>query len=97
MKIWMGLVFSVCVSSFVMAENSFVYPHDEIKQYSMHGNFQKGLSTKSMGAKQFEIWRASIDVGSKTPRHVHETEEVFVLLKGELLVIVGDEVTLALV
>lgn len=90
MKKWLGLsVFYLALN--LSAENTVVHPHDEIKQYSMHGNFQKGLSTKSMGAKEFEVWRASIAVGSKTPKHVHETEEVFILLKGELLVVVGEK------
>ncbi|MBM3199160.1 MAG: cupin domain-containing protein [Chlamydiae bacterium] len=69
----------------------YAFPHDALKQYSMHGNFQKGLATKSMGAKEFEIWRASLAVGSRTPKHVHETEEVFILLQGELLAIIGDQ------
>ena len=73
------------------AEESFVHLHETIKQHSMHGNFQKGLATKAMGAKQFEVWRASIAVGSKTPRHVHETEEVFIVLKGKILAIVGGQ------
>ncbi len=77
--------------SALCASESWVYPHDALQQYSMHGNFQKGLATKSMGAKQFEVWRASIAVGSRTPRHVHETEEVFIVLKGKILAIVGDE------
>ncbi|HSW87056.1 MAG TPA: cupin domain-containing protein [Rhabdochlamydiaceae bacterium] len=90
MKKWMGL-FVLIVSSLVGTEIAPPCPHDQIKQYSMHGNFQKGLATKSMGAKEFEVWRASIAVGSKTPKHVHETEEVFIVLKGEILAIVGDQ------
>jgi quercetin dioxygenase-like cupin family protein len=69
----------------------FAYSHEGIRQYSMHGNFQKALATKAMGAKEFEIWRASIAVGSKTPKHVHETEEVFILLKGKILAMIGEE------
>jgi len=70
---------------------SLVHSHDVLKQYSMHGNFQKAIATKEMGAKEFEVWRASIAVGSKTPRHVHETEEVFIVLKGKIRAIVGDQ------
>lgn len=77
--------------SSLCAEEGAAFPHDQIQQYSMHGNFQKGLATKAMGAKQFEVWRASIAVGSKTPKHVHESEEVFIVLKGEILAIVGDK------
>jgi|JI9StandDraft_1071089.scaffolds.fasta_scaffold04721_12 quercetin dioxygenase-like cupin family protein len=73
------------------AEASFVYPHETIQQYSMHGNFQKGLATKAMGASQFEVWRSSIAVGSRTPRHIHETEEVFIILKGTILAVIGEK------
>jgi quercetin dioxygenase-like cupin family protein len=90
MKKWLGL-FVLCATSLLRAEGTLAYPHDQIQQHSMHGNFQKGLATKSMGAKEFEVWRASIAVGSKTPKHVHETEEVFIILKGEILAIVGDQ------
>ncbi len=85
-----GLFSILCMSTLLSTEKSPVYPHDQIPQYSMHGNFQKGLATKSMGAKEFEIWRASIAVGSRTPKHVHETEEVFIILKGEILAVIGD-------
>lgn len=76
--------------STLFSEESLVHSHEDIRQYSMHGNFQKGLATKALGAKEFEVWRASIAVGSKTPRHIHETEEIFIVLKGKILAIVGD-------
>ncbi len=44
-----------------------------------------------MGAEQFEVWGSSIAVGSRTPLHSHETEEVFIFLKGKILVKIGDE------
>src|SRR3989338_7122041 len=75
----------------ISAKESFAHPHETIKQYSMHGNFQKGLATKAMGATEFEVWRASIAVGSRTPLHVHETEEVFIVLKGKIHAVVGDQ------
>ena len=37
------------------------------------------------------MWRASLAVGSKTPVHVHESEEVFIVLRGKILAIIGDE------
>ncbi len=88
-KIWY-LAGILCTSA-ISAQENFAFPHSEIKQYSMHGNFQKALASKAMGSHEFEIWRASLAVGSKTPRHVHETEEVFVLLKGEILALIGDQ------
>lgn len=88
MKI-LPILMLVCGS--VFAESGIAYSHDGIQEYSMHGNVQKGLATKAMGAKEFEIWRTSIAVGSRTPLHVHETEEVFVILKGTILAIIGGE------
>ncbi|MBX7066070.1 MAG: cupin domain-containing protein [Parachlamydiales bacterium] len=87
MKTFIMSVLSVIA---MQAGESLVYPHSDIQQYSMHGNFQKGVATKAMGAKQFEVWRASIAVGSRTPLHVHESEEVFIVLKGKILARVGD-------
>ncbi|OGN65518.1 MAG: hypothetical protein A3E80_06435 [Chlamydiae bacterium RIFCSPHIGHO2_12_FULL_49_9] len=86
-KIW----FALFTAGALFAEDKLVHSHDAIRQYSMHGNFQKGIATKEMGAKEFEVWRASIAVGSKTPRHVHESEEVFIVLKGKIRAIVGDQ------
>lgn len=90
MKKWLCIISTFALST-VFSDNSVAFSHDEIPQFSMHGNHQKGIATKSMGAKQFEIWRASIAVGSKTPLHIHESEEVFVILKGQILAIVGDQ------
>ena len=49
--ILLGMVSTLC------ADASFVHPHEEIPQYSMHGNFQKGVATKAMGATQVRIYR----------------------------------------
>jgi len=81
----------VLFCSILCAENAFVHPHQEISEYSMYGNVYKAISTKAMGAKEFEIWKSSLGVGAKTPRHVHETEEVFILLKGKIKAIIGDK------
>ncbi len=73
------------------AEEARVTSHDDIKLHSLFGNSYRGLATREVGAKEFEVWRASLAVGSKSPRHVHETEEVFIVLKGHILAIVGDK------
>lgn len=90
MKKWMVLfaVFAICS---LFSEEATVYSHDDLKLFSMYGNSYRGLATKETGAKEFEVWRASLAVGSKSPRHVHETEEVFIVLKGHILAIVGDQ------
>lgn len=85
------LFLSLLSFSQLFGNTSFAHSHDTIPQYSMHGNFQKGVATEAMGATQFEVWRASIAVGSRTPMHIHETEEVFIVLKGKILAIIGDQ------
>jgi mannose-6-phosphate isomerase-like protein (cupin superfamily) len=87
----LGILCSVLYLSTLSAQETFAFPHSEIKQYSMHGNFQRALASKTMGSHEFEIWRASIAVGSKTPKHFHETEEVFILLQGEILAVIGEQ------
>lgn len=81
----------VCTLSFTCAEEKYLFPHDSIPEHSVYGNHYKGIATKSMGATEFEMWKSSISVGSKTPLHVHETEEVFVILKGHILAIIGEK------
>ncbi len=66
-------------------------PHDSIPKFGHNGNTFQTLSSKALGAKEYEVWRSSIAVGSRTTRHVHETEEVFIILQGKILAIVGDE------
>jgi quercetin dioxygenase-like cupin family protein len=82
---------AVLASVCLRAEEASVHPHEQMKEFSMYGKVYKGLSTKSLGAKEFEVWKSSLSVGSKTPVHVHETEEVFILFKGKIKAIVGDK------
>lgn len=85
------LLSAILISLSLQSEEVTVHSHDDLKLFEMYGNSYQSLSTKEMGAKEFEVWRASLAVGSKSPRHVHETEEVFIVLKGHLLAIVGDQ------
>lgn len=75
----------------LLSEETYAFPHEDLPQYSHYGNTLRGIATKEMGAEQIEVWRSSLAVGSNTPRHVHETEEIFVLLKGKLLAVIGDK------
>lgn len=83
----LGVFASFCVC----AEEASVHRHEELKEFSMFGNAYKGLSTKALGAKEFEIWKSSLSVGSKTPVHVHETEEILIFFKGKVKAIVGEK------
>jgi quercetin dioxygenase-like cupin family protein len=73
------------------APKKYLFPHSECKEFAMYGNQYKGIATKTMGSDSFEIWQTTLAVGSKTPKHSHETQEVFVLLKGEILATIGDQ------
>lgn len=86
-----GFILSLLAAFSLYSETATIHSHDDLKLHSMFGNTYRGLATKETGAKEFEVWRASLAVGSKSPRHVHETEEVFIVLKGHILAIVGDE------
>lgn len=66
-------------------------PHEQIKEFSHAGNSIRGLATSLLGAQQFEVWRTSLAIGSATPKHSHETEEIFIFLKGRGKAIVGKE------
>ncbi|HEY2810426.1 MAG TPA: cupin domain-containing protein [Rhabdochlamydiaceae bacterium] len=77
--------------SVLSAQEKYVFPHSEVKPFAMYGNVYRPLASKAMGCHNFEIWKSSIAAGSKTPRHSHESEEIFVLLKGEILAVIGDQ------
>jgi mannose-6-phosphate isomerase-like protein (cupin superfamily) len=67
-----------------------VISHAELAEFENQGNVLVGLATASLGAHDFEIWRSSVEPGGSTPLHVHDTEEIFILLRGKGKLIVGD-------
>ena len=68
-----------------------VIPLDSVKEFTNNGNILQGLATKSKGAAEHEVWRSQIAPGSKTPLHSHDSEETFVVLRGEGIAKIGDE------
>lgn len=88
-----NLVLFFILASFFLhsGEEANVHSHDNLKLHTMYGNSYRGVATKEMGAKEFEVWRASLAVGGKSPKHIHETEEVFIVLKGHIIAIIGDK------
>lgn len=50
----------------------------------------KLLRQQRMGSEEFEIWRTSWEVGGATPKHTHDTEEIFIFLKGKGHAVIGD-------
>ncbi|MBS0652500.1 MAG: cupin domain-containing protein [Verrucomicrobia bacterium] len=68
-----------------------IIPHEGLKRFELNGNGLVGVATPSMGAEKFEVWRTSWNVGCFTPKHTHETEEIFIFLKGKGRVLIGDQ------
>ncbi len=72
-------------------DHATVIDHEEVKIFENNGNQLRGIATLGTGAKQFEVWRSNVAVGSSTPRHRHDSEEVFVFLRGKGRAVIGDE------
>jgi mannose-6-phosphate isomerase-like protein (cupin superfamily) len=68
-----------------------VISHKDLKTYGYDGNEIQGVATRNMGVQDFEVWRTSWGVGSATVLHKHETQEVFIFLKGKGRAIIGEE------
>lgn len=68
-----------------------VVPHKGLRTFNDQGNKLVGIATKGLGAHEFETWRTSVAVGSRTPVHSHDSEEIFVILSGKGQVIIGGE------
>jgi mannose-6-phosphate isomerase-like protein (cupin superfamily) len=60
-----------------------VVAHDTLRHFTNNGNDLVGIATPSLGAQEHEVWRSTIAVGSHTPLHRHESEEIFVFLRGK--------------
>lgn len=73
------------------AELARVIPHAGLRSFENQGNTLTGIATHSLGACELEVWRASIAPHSETPLHTHESEEIFVILKGEGVAIIGGK------
>jgi mannose-6-phosphate isomerase-like protein (cupin superfamily) len=56
--------------------------HGALPHYEHNGNDLVGIATRAHGAHEHEVWRSTIAVGASTPLHLHESEEIFVFLRG---------------
>lgn len=77
----------------LFAEKAIVIPHADLPEYSLYGNTQQGLATPQLGSQNYEVWKTKWGVGASTPRHKHETDEIFIFLKGKGKVIIDDNET----
>jgi mannose-6-phosphate isomerase-like protein (cupin superfamily) len=65
--------------------------HEALKTFENNGNSLVGVATKSQGAQSYEVWRTSVAVGSATPPHRHDSEEVFIFLRGKGKAVIGGK------
>ena len=89
-----GLLFAALtwlVSGHEGHKHGKVIDHDDVQVFENNGNKLRGIATLGTGAEQFEVWRSNVAVGSSTPRHIHDSEEVFVFLRGKGRAVIGDE------
>lgn len=77
--------------SLFAADTAIVVPHEGLRQFGYSENKLVGICTQGMGASEIEVWQSSIGPGDHTPRHRHNCEEVFIFVKGEGKVNIGDE------
>lgn len=75
----------------VPSREPVVVPHAGLRTFENSGNALVGVATPSLGAREVEVWRSSIAVGSRTPVHTHASEEVFIVLSGSGVVHVGEQ------
>jgi quercetin dioxygenase-like cupin family protein len=59
-----------------------IHRRDDERPFALHGSHIAGLATPGRGAAQVEVWRSTVEAGSCTPPHRHDTEEVVVVLRG---------------
>ncbi|KRP36917.1 MAG: hypothetical protein ABS34_05265 [Opitutaceae bacterium BACL24 MAG-120322-bin51] len=76
------------------SHEAHVVPHHALREFSNNGITVVGIATKGHGADEYEVWKTQIAVHGKTPLHSHDSEEVFVILKGQGEAIIGGEVHL---
>lgn len=67
--------------------------HHQVVPFELQGNLMRGLATASRGARQIEVWQGTVAVGAATPPHVHEGEEVVVVLRGRGELRIGETAT----
>lgn len=71
--------------------SAYIIPHNQIKEFKNNGNSIRGIATAIQGASEYEVWRTSIKIGGKTPIHTHQSEEVFIFLKGQGKAVIGKK------
>lgn len=81
-------LFLLVFLTYSFSDHGKVICHNDCKEFSKLGINIKNISA---GAKEFEVWHSHIGPFAKTPKHKHESEEVFVFIKGKGKAIIGRE------
>ena len=55
------------------------------------GNFGSGVATPSRGAREVSVVRQRQQPGGANPEHIHDREEVVVVLAGSITVTAGEQ------
>lgn len=87
----LGLSLAWVVTAHEGHPHGSIIDHNAVQSFENNGNRLWGIATLGTGAQQFEVWRTNVAVGSATPRHTHDSEEVFVFLRGKGRAVIGDE------
>jgi quercetin dioxygenase-like cupin family protein len=64
---------------------------ENAETFEMQKNLMTKLVAPSTGAKEIMAWRGKMQAGAARPPHIHEHEEVLVILAGTVKVKIGDE------
>lgn len=68
----------------------YVFRKEQNQVHSMQGNHIAGVATPTSGAQQIEMWHGRMEANSATPPHIHDTEEVVLVLKGGGRAMIAD-------
>lgn len=75
------------IANCAFCQEGSVLSHHDCQQFSKFGINIRNISA---GATEFEVWRSSIGPHARTPKHWHDSEEVFVFYQGKGIAHIGD-------
>jgi mannose-6-phosphate isomerase-like protein (cupin superfamily) len=70
-----------------------VVKFSELEKFDFPGIVHQTIASKTQGAKSIEIWRQTVAPKAETPLHLHECEEVVIVLQGSGQVIMDGKAT----
>lgn len=89
MRLFIPVLALSCCS--VIYADGIAISHQNLQPFPHNNNTITGIAMPSMGAKDHEVWRSSIEVGSRTPFHTHDAEEIVILLGGSMEAVVNGK------